>query len=80
MPLDPNGLVPPTTADFSTDDPLLLELEEHFRPQEHDDGRYHVRGYLHDGTDHVVDLVLGRFAAVEFADGEGWVGPERDYE
>lgn len=44
------------------------------------DHRYHVRAFLHDGSGHTVDLVLGRFVEVAIEPAEGWVGPEHDRE
>jgi hypothetical protein len=44
------------------------------------DHRYHVRAFLHDGSGHTVDLVLGRFLEASIQKGEFWVGPEHDHE
>lgn len=46
----------------------------------HADQRYHVRAFLHDGTRHVVDLVLGRFVEAAIDEAEQWMGPEHDQE
>ena len=46
----------------------------------HADQRYHVRGFLHDGSGHTVDLILGRFMEATIEPGGTWVGPEHDHD